>query len=387
MFIDRRRFLVIAVTAVLTAVSIAGSAQEFKTRRNIGIPDIPGYTTLKCDFHMHTVFSDGLVWPTVRVAEAWLEGLDAIAITDHLEYKPHKDITADHNRPYEIAKPAADQAGLILIRGTEITKQVPPGHFNAIFITDANPIKNADYTIAIKTAVDQGGFVFYNHPDFRTANGLCYWGPEHDLVYEKGWLNGIEVVNGNSYYVPSHRWATEKKLTMFANTDTHQPITFDYDFANGEHRPMTFVFATERSADAIKHALVERRTAVWFKDTVAGEEQFLAPMFDAAVEMMTKQVSIRGTGSATVTVANNSELTFRLVPDDVPEQTVVGSAVTLYPGRTARLTIRGTGTAAPGTATVGIPYRVATMLAEPQTPLAVKLPVNVTFVSAAASGN
>lgn len=27
---------------------------------------------------MHTVFSDGLVWPSIRVAEAWMEGLDAI---------------------------------------------------------------------------------------------------------------------------------------------------------------------------------------------------------------------------------------------------------------------------------------------------------------------
>ena len=60
-----------------------------QNRTEINIPDIPGYLTLKCDFHMHTVFSDGDVWPTVRVQEAWLEGLDAISITDHIEYLPH----------------------------------------------------------------------------------------------------------------------------------------------------------------------------------------------------------------------------------------------------------------------------------------------------------
>jgi len=60
-------------------------------RKEIRIPDIAGYRTLKCDFHMHTVFSDGNVWPTVRVDEAWREGLDAIAITDHVEYHPHKE--------------------------------------------------------------------------------------------------------------------------------------------------------------------------------------------------------------------------------------------------------------------------------------------------------
>ena len=51
----------------------------------IVISDLKGYVTLKCDFHIHTVFSDGTVWPTVRVDEAYREGLDAIAITDHLE--------------------------------------------------------------------------------------------------------------------------------------------------------------------------------------------------------------------------------------------------------------------------------------------------------------
>ncbi len=60
-------------------------------------PDIPGYETLICDFHMHTVFLDGLVWPTVRVSEAVEEGLDAISITDHIEYLPHELVFFDSN--------------------------------------------------------------------------------------------------------------------------------------------------------------------------------------------------------------------------------------------------------------------------------------------------
>ena len=76
-----------------------------QVRGNIAIPDLNGYVTLKCDFHTHTVFSDGLVWPTVRIDEAYREGLDAIAITDHIEYRPYKeDVVASHNRSYEIAK-------------------------------------------------------------------------------------------------------------------------------------------------------------------------------------------------------------------------------------------------------------------------------------------
>ena len=48
-----------------------GKAQ---VRNEIRVPDPEGYRTLKCDFHIHTVFSDGLVWPTVRVDEAYREG-------------------------------------------------------------------------------------------------------------------------------------------------------------------------------------------------------------------------------------------------------------------------------------------------------------------------
>ena len=39
-------------------------------RQIIQIPDVYGYQALKCDLHMHTIFSDGHVWPSVRVQEA-----------------------------------------------------------------------------------------------------------------------------------------------------------------------------------------------------------------------------------------------------------------------------------------------------------------------------
>ena len=107
-----------------------------QTRGNIVIPDLKEYITLKCDFHTHTVFSDGYVWPTVRISEAYRDGLDVIAITDHIEYRPFKnEVVASHNRSVEIAKATADRLGIILIKGSEITRQMPPGHHNAIFLT------------------------------------------------------------------------------------------------------------------------------------------------------------------------------------------------------------------------------------------------------------
>ena len=93
-----------------------------------------GYLLLGSDLHTHTVFSAGMVWPSVRAQEALRESIEIIAITDHLEYQPHKeDIpNPDLNRSYFIARQSVNEKDLIILRGSEITRSMPPGHFNAI---------------------------------------------------------------------------------------------------------------------------------------------------------------------------------------------------------------------------------------------------------------
>ena len=98
----------VLVSAFLLATCLMNV--QAQRRNEIQIPDLDGYTTLKCDFHMHTVFSDGLVWPTVRVDEAYREGLDAISLTEHIEYRPHKkDVVADHNRSFDLCQKQAEK--------------------------------------------------------------------------------------------------------------------------------------------------------------------------------------------------------------------------------------------------------------------------------------
>ena len=128
---------------LLTTCLMSGQAQR---RNEIQVPDLDGYTTLKCDFHMHSVFSDGLVWPTVRVDEAYRDGLDAISLTEHIEYRPHKqDVVSDHNRSFDLCREQAEKLGILLIKGSEITRAMAPGHFNAIFLSDSNPLEQKDY--------------------------------------------------------------------------------------------------------------------------------------------------------------------------------------------------------------------------------------------------
>ncbi len=254
-----------------------------QSKREINFPDILGYKTLKCDFHMHTVFSDGSVWPPVRVDEAFREGLDAISLTDHIEYQPHKDdVPTNHGRSHDIAISRARERNILLIKGAEFTRETPPGHFNAIFINDANALAVEDLIEGIKIANKQGAFVFWNHPGWIPEHKG--WFETHTILYENKLMNGIEVVNGDSYYPEAHEWCLEKNLTMMANSDIHQPFT-RLETSPENHRSMTLVFARQRSIDAIKEALFEGRTTVWFEKQLIGRKKYLDAIFRESVEI------------------------------------------------------------------------------------------------------
>lgn len=301
----RRSRLALAAGLVLL---LSASGLWAQTRRELRIPDIPGYQTLKCDFHMHTVFSDGLVWPTVRVDEAWQEGLDAIAITDHIEYHPHKkDIPVELNRPYEIALPRAQEKGLLLVRAAEITKATPPGHFNALFIEDAKPLDCNNVLDAVAAADKQGAFVWWNHPDWIPAKKG--WFEIHTTLYEKKYLRGIEVVNGRTYSPTVHQWALDKNLTFLGNTDIHQPAASE-QMPVGGHRPMTFVFAKERDIPSIKEALIAGRTAVWFENKIIARPEYADALFHGAVKVAA--VSRGGKKAVLFTIRNDSDLPIEL---------------------------------------------------------------------------
>ena len=296
------------IISLFCAVCIALPLLFAQGKGKIVIPDLKGYVTLKCDFHIHTVFSDGNVWPSVRIDEAYRDGLDAISITDHIEYRPHKqDVVASHNRSYEIAQTTAKNRGIILIRGSEITRSMPPGHHNAIFLSNSDELDTPDYMDAFHAAKSQNAFIFWNHPGWLAQQpDTTLWFDEHTKLLEQGMMHGIEVVNGDEYYPEAQRWCLEKKLTMFGNTDIHAPIP---PFAAGKHRTMTLVFARSTTPEAINEALKERRTAVYFEEFIIGEELYLKELFETAVEITVTKTNDK---TAQITFKNKSDLSFRL---------------------------------------------------------------------------
>lgn len=257
--------------------------------REVVFPDIPGYETLSADLHIHTVFSDGSVWPDIRVQEAQRDNLDAIATTDHIEYQPHQDDIPhpDRNRAHEIASSQASDDELMVINGSEITRSMPPGHANAVFLQDANELLVDEAVASFREAKAQGAFIFWNHPSWleQARDGLPPLSDMHETLMDDGLLHGIEVVNQQRYSKEALQIALEHDLTIVGTSDVHELIDWDYEVHDGGHRPVTLVFSEERSPSGLKEALFEGRTVVWKDDLLIGREKWLKPLIDASLSV------------------------------------------------------------------------------------------------------
>lgn len=285
---------------------------------------------LKADFHTHTVFSDGHVWPDFRSYEAMLDELDAIAITDHVDYQGWPDdLAKDYNRPHEIAENFVKDTSLLVIRGAEISPRVSPYHCNAIFLSDANAIptdymestsgefvmKEGDLTAdiykAFEAAMDQNAFIFYNHPTYRFWNiesdGYGLFSTVHEDLVKKGWLHGIEIVNGGSYLVEAHRAAIKYDLAVLSNSDVHWSTLR----SNPKSRPVTLVLADSFSKEAIKEALHEGRSVAYWDNHLAGPGDILKEIFLSCLSFTHDWDKRKDSHLLTLNIENTSSIPFR----------------------------------------------------------------------------
>jgi hypothetical protein len=280
-------------TSLLTVIQ-AQIEQEGANTRAIEFPDIPGYVTLKCDLHMHTVLSDGSVWADIRVQEALRDGLDAISITDHIEYQPHQqDIPhPDRNRSYELAKRAAIGTDLLVVPGTEITRSMPPGHFNAIFVKDVNALNQKDVLEVFREAKKQGAFVFWNHPHWTSQrkDGVATLTEMHLELLKEDLFQGVEIYNNVTYSGEALKLAQEHELTLLGTSDVHGLVDWSYNIPEGGHRPVTLVFAEEKTEKAMKKAMENRQSAVWFKNTLVGPQEYLGALVKTSLEIKHRSI-------------------------------------------------------------------------------------------------
>ncbi|MBQ7856774.1 MAG: histidinol-phosphatase [Alistipes sp.] len=309
-------------------------------RLGIILPQVNGYTPYKADLHTHSIYSDAEVTAAYRVREAWSDGLDVMAVTEHIEYrriepcmlkflkgytdgevkKPvnhavnYKDadergIPADLNYPVKEAQKEAKRYGLLIIPGAEITRAPETiGHYNALFTTDNNTIYTQDALQAIRNARAQGALVMHNHPGWKRKSVEML--EFEKKAYGEGLIDGVEIMNGGQFYPKLIDRCKGGKHFMSATTDIHTTTQEVYGH-RGLHRNMTFIFAKEKSLESIREALEARRTIAYSAGQLAGEEQLLADFFKAAIEVKVVQAD-KKKKTQRVEIRNLSSIDFQI---------------------------------------------------------------------------
>jgi hypothetical protein len=328
------------------------------------IPSIDGYTAYKADLHTHTVFSDGHFSMQARVREAWADGLDVMAVTEHLEFRPHeknfvkylkgytkegakaKDynfvsvnrptsaaaINVDLNYPVEVARKAAEMYDLTIIPGIEITrKEGEYSHFNALFTTDNLAVFAPETIESIRNAKKQGALVMHNHPGW-THKDMKMTKFEKE-VYKAGLLDGIEIMNGGEFYPQAITRAQKYNLFVSSNTDIHQSTMENYD-KRGTGRNMTIIFAKDKSLKSLREAIDARRTLAYSYGTLAGDKELIRKVFEASVSA--RKTTVDQKGRAQVILTNNSSIEWLLVREGEKMQVLAPNSAIIVRTRTTK---------------------------------------------------
>lgn len=301
---NHRAIAILLITALAVFAYGENAVQSPAPDPVRAFPRVGGCQVLRCDFHMHTLHSDGKLTPVERVEEAVAFGYDAIAITDHGNFKA-----------YEEALPRATELGLVLIRGME-TGIAKREHFVALdFAASYEPrdphgwsldegqeqvFYQHQWRLLVK---DSGAFVIYAHPHMGLDEPVLW-------AIRNGLLKGIEVKNevvgqgwntvnshGTWFYPQALDWAIEHDLTVFANSDVHAA-------RNVNGLPVTLVLVRKRSPDGVMEALRTGRTIAWFDGMLWGKENLLKQLIEAVIKVTREEV---------VNIANESPVALTAV--------------------------------------------------------------------------
>lgn len=288
-------------------------------RGTIHIPDILGYRTIKADLHLHTHQSDACVAPYFRVWEAYQEGLDAIALTDH-QPQPRYNKNPDGNISHLQAMRDAEVKSITLIRGAELTSHAykgnykDVGHLNILFTTDNNRYyprtddlnaHQADSILAIAQA--DSVWVTTNHPGWPDKDSeFSAW-----LIgqIKKGRIQGVEIFNDQEFYPRAIDYVYDYNLAPIGATDCHWPIAWRFDLSRA-HRPMTLIFARDNSVKAIREALFDRRAVAYADNTLAGRKEYVEPLLRASLSV--QKTGRKNKTGYEVAITNASDIPYTL---------------------------------------------------------------------------
>uniref|UniRef100_UPI004056FFEF PHP domain-containing protein n=1 Tax=Alistipes sp. TaxID=1872444 RepID=UPI004056FFEF len=352
-------FALYSVSAQLSAVRV--TAKKTKGgRAEIVIPQVKGYNVYKADFHTHSIYSDGEITPAQRVVEAWEDGLDIVAITDHIEYRPVENeilrymgdyirpefrggdkalntnitnsasdphgIIADLNLGSKMAKQRAQKRGIMVVKGAEITRD-KLGCYNALFTKDNNAIYDANLETAIRNARSQDALIVCNAPRDTEANNVAML-PYSEKLLGKGLIDAIEVASGQKSYPTLYPLCTGGEYAPIAASNIHKLIDFEYPNTSKEYfRNMTLVLAERCDEESIKEAVRAKRTIAYFANMLVGSEELIIELFKASVEV--EYLGINGKNKR-IMVTNKSSLPLAISWGKGKEKALLGLSSIIF---------------------------------------------------------
>ncbi len=332
-------FCLVSATAQKKIPETVTMVHNPERRVEIILPQVNGLNIYKADLHTHSIYSDASLTPEQRVKEAWLDGLDIFAMTDHVEYrsqeprmlrflKGYTGGTAKKAVNFNVIRKAANEQGiladlnvstqqtqkaakgygaaLLIIPGCEITREPKTiGHFNALFTTDNNTIYDVDPLQSLRNAKKQGALITQNHPGWSRKS--CDITEFEQKAFDEGLIDGVEIMNGYWFYPKAMQRCVDKKLYMLGCTDIHSE-TKHYR-ANGYFRTMTLVFAKENTAKAVRKALEKGMTLAYSAGNIAGDAKLLQDLFKASVSY---KLLSRSKKDATYALTNSTSLDYKI---------------------------------------------------------------------------
>ncbi len=179
------------------------------------------------DLHIHSIFSDGELIPSEIVSRARAKGVEAIAITDHVDSSNLEFVLDGISR---VAQDLSRESGVLVLPGVEIT-HVPPTLIPELVVksrelgasivvvhgeTIVEPVPPGTNRAAIEAGAD-----ILAHPGLITEE-------DGQLARENGVYLEITSRGGHSYtngHVVSIARKTGAELIF--NTDSHSPRDFN----------------------------------------------------------------------------------------------------------------------------------------------------------------
>ncbi len=174
---------------------------------------------LRVDFHIHTLYSDGHSTPAEMVIRGRELGLDALAITDHNQFKPSLE-------GIEAAQRLG--LGLLCFSGEEITAW--DWHMLAIGTTAEILPEEPGYGSLVKALEKihaQGGKGYLAHPYWVSRRRRNMPSADYDRILIEGGLDGIELlgdVEWEENLLSVARYEdldAAHKPSILGNSDTH----------------------------------------------------------------------------------------------------------------------------------------------------------------------